>query len=118
MIKPPYSISNLANIIFGLSMLADEGLKVPISDVKQHADAGDLWEYLMGVDSSKNLSFGILSGHEWADFRAWYLEEIRAQCRSMEGRERRKCGIENNGICLLISYTAEIMQAGKDLKLK
>jgi hypothetical protein len=46
------------------------------------------------------------------------VEAISGNCRAMEGSERRKYGIENNGICLLISYTAEILQHGKDLKLK
>jgi hypothetical protein len=44
------------------------------------------------------------------------VEEISGNCRATETSERRKYGIDNNGLCLLISYTAEILQAGKNLK--
>jgi hypothetical protein len=116
--KPPYSVINLAQIIFALSSLADAGKSVSIEDVKEHAYAGDLWHYVGDLGAKHSLGFQMYSSPHWEEFRAWYVGEISGNCRAMEGRERRKYGIENNGICLLISYTAEILQARKNLKLE
>ena len=116
--KPPYSVVNLANIFFALSSLADSGTTVSIKDVRDHAYAGDLWHCIGDLGAKHYLGFQIFSVPHWEEFRAWYVEEISGNCRAMEDRERRKYGVENNGICLLISYTAEILQAGKNLKLK
>ena len=115
---PPYSVVNLAQIIFALSSMVDEGKTAPIKDVKDHAYAGDLWHYLWDLGAKDHFGFQAYSSPPWEEFRAWYVAGISENCRSMEGSERRKYGIENNGICLLISYTAEILQARKNLKLE
>lgn len=116
--KPPYSVINLAQIIFALSSLVDKGNTVPIKDVRDHAYAGDLWHYIGDLGAKHHLGFQAYSSPPWEEFRAWYVGEISGNCRATEGSERRKYGIENNGICLLISYTAEILQARKNLKLE
>jgi hypothetical protein len=119
--KPPYSVINLASIFFALSSLADEGKKVSVEDVRNHASAGDLWHYIGDLGAKHYFGFQNLSAPHWEEFRAWYVEQIKENCHGMEGSERRKYGIENNGICLLISYTAEILQskeAGENLKLR
>lgn len=116
--KPPYSLVNLAQILFALSSIEDEGKSVPIKEVRDHASAGDLWDYIADCGAKDYLGFQILSEPDWEQFRSWYVDQISGNCHAMEGSERRKYGIENNGICLLISYTAEIIQGGKDLKLK
>lgn len=61
---------------------------------------------------------GFLEGREESGFAKWYVEQLRENCDAMEGRENRKYGIRHRGICLLISYTAEIIQHGKNLKLQ
>jgi hypothetical protein len=114
--KPPYSVINLSQIIFALSSMVDEGKTVPIKDVRDHAYAGDLWHYIGDLGAKHYLGFQSYSAPQWEEFRAWYVEEISGNCRATETSERRKYGIDNNGLCLLISYTAEILQAGKNLK--
>jgi|SRR5579872_3690664 len=118
MYEPPYLMSALAMIFFGLSHMLDSGNcdDITLEEVKQHAREDDLIAFLTekagGVFAS-----GFLEGAENAGLAKWYVEQIRENCDAMEGRERRKYGIRHRGICLLISYTAEIMQHGKDLKL-
>ena len=118
--KAPYAVGNLTNVIFVLSSIADSGTNddISIDEAKQHIEAGDLWDYIGKIGGKGYLSYEILSEPHWAEFRAWYLEGMQSQKRSMDGRERRKYGIENRGLCLLISYTAEIIQEGKDLVFK
>ena len=51
-------------------------------------------------------------------FIDWYVARLKDNCEVMEGRERRKYGIESRGLCLLISYTAEIIQGGTGIRLR
>jgi hypothetical protein len=115
--KPPYHISSMAMILFGLSVLADSGKTddITFTDVKKHVKAGDLIEYLTKKGGGVFAS-GHLEGPSQKGFRAWYVEQIKGL--TIEGRERHCYGIENRGICLLISYTAEIIQRGKKLTLQ
>jgi AcrR family transcriptional regulator len=115
---PPYSMACMAMVLFGLSSLLDSGSAddVTLDDVKAHAHAGDLIEFLTekagGVFAS-----GVLEGPSWAPFRKWYVEQIRDHCRAMDGRERRKYGVTHRGVCLLVSYTAEILQQATNKEL-
>jgi hypothetical protein len=115
---PPYSMACMAMVLFGLSSLLDSGNadEVTLDDVKTHANAGDLIEFLTekagGVFAS-----GFLEAQSWAPFRKWYVEQIRDNCRAMDSRERRKYGVKNRGVCLLISYTAEILQQATNKEL-
>jgi len=119
--KPPYPMSGIAMILFALSNLLDEGTAddISIEEVKSHARDGDLVEFLT-EKSGGTFAMGILEMADYRNFRAWYVDQIVANCISMDGRERRKYGIENRGICLLISYTAELLQQAteKDIELR
>lgn len=117
--KPPFHMSSVAMVLFGLSALADSGKTdgITIKEVRDHTYAGDLIEFLT-EKSGGIFASGFLEASSQKEFRAWYVEQIRDNCKAMEGRERRKYGIQNRGICLLISYTAEIVQHKKDLTLE
>lgn len=113
--KAPFHISSLAMIVFSLSAMLDTGeyRDITIDDVKRHAAAGDLLMFLRERNGGE-FAMGIGDDN---DFGRWWVKEIADNCRSMDGRERRKYGIKNNGLCLLISYTAEIIQQGKNIRL-
>jgi hypothetical protein len=87
-----------------------------LEDVKAHAQAGDLIEFLT-EKADGSFGGGFLNTPSWQGFATWYVEQIAENCRAMSGRERRKYGIKNRGICLLISYTAEILQGATDEQL-
>jgi hypothetical protein len=114
---PPFPISFLTMILFGLSIMLDHGENdITIEEVKHHAKSGDLLDFLKeragGVFASGFLE---MSGME--EFKKWYVANIHDNCVAMDGRERRKYGIKERGLCLLVSYTAEIIQQGKDITL-
>lgn len=117
MTQPPFHISYLAMVLFGLSQMLDSGKhdEITLDEVKEHARSGDLIKFLekrnggsfaMGVHKSNN------------DFAAWYQRKILDNIDAMDSRERRKYAIKNRGLCLLISYTAEIIQQGDDITLE
>lgn len=107
MMVPPYSMACVATVLWGLSSLADSGSAddVTLDNVKNHARTGDLIEFLT-EKAGGTFAGGWLEAQDWAQFRRWYIEQIQNNCRAMDGRERRKYGIQDRGICLLISYTA------------
>ena len=105
----PYPISLLAMVFFGLSSLLDTGENDDISfeDVRQHSANGDLIAFLKQRGGGYFAS-NILDSHP--GFTKWYVKQIDNNCKAMHNRERRKYGVEQRGLCLLISYTAEILQ--------
>ncbi len=110
--QEPYPISLIANVLFGISALLDDGRldDLTFDDVKRHAELGSLIEFL------KEKGGGYFASNLFdmtPNFRKWYSKMIADNCWAMDGRERRKYGLENRGVCLLISYTAEIIQTSE-----
>jgi hypothetical protein len=106
----PFPVSYLAMTLFGLSAMLDSGQHddITVEDVKRHSRGGDLLKFLRDRNGG-SFAMGIAEGNE---FGRWYAKQIADKCEATDGRERRKYGIENRGLCLLISYTAEIVQNG------
>jgi len=112
----PFHVSSLAMVLFGLSSMLDSGDcdDITLEDVKSRARNGTLLDYLKerGGDT---MTTGLLERNE--EFAAWYAAQILENIETMDGEERRKYGIQNRYLCLLISYTAEIIQHGKGFSL-
>ena len=106
----PFPISFLAFMLFHLSSMLDSGKHdgISLEDVKEHARAGDLITFLN--ERAKNVGDTFDNGFSQVEpqFTDWYAAQIRDICEVMDRSERRKFGIVSRGICLLISYTAEI----------
>lgn len=103
-------------LLFGLSAMLDTGKHdgITIDEVKRHAKAGDLLDFLR-TRNGGSFAMGVADNNK---FGKWWEEEIADNCATMDGRERRKYAIQGRGLCLLISYTAEIIQQGKNLTLQ
>ena len=110
--KQPYPICLMSMMLFGLSAMLDTGKhdNITFDDVKLHSEGGDLIPFLKkqaGGDFASN-AFDILP-----NFTRWYTAQIADICSAMHNRERRKYGLQRRGLCLLISYTAEILQSNR-----
>jgi len=107
-------------MIFNLSSLLDSGKHDDISleDVKEHVHAGDLIPFLN--DRAKRVKDTFDNGFFEVEprFVDWYGTQLTDICDVIKTRERRKFRIESRGLCLLISYTAEIIQRGENIRLK
>ena len=114
----PFPISFLTLMIFNLSSLLDSGKHDDISleDVREHARAGDLIPFLN--DRAKRVGDTFDNGFFEVEprFVDWYGTQLRDICEVK--RESRKYRIESRGLCLLISYTAEIIQRGENIRLR
>jgi hypothetical protein len=77
---------------------------IPIEEVKGHIESGDLVQWLTKrVGGDIHLEFDDAAGSDWNE----KMESIRA---AYGGKEQRKWGVENSGLCLLVAWTTEIIQ--------
>ncbi|MEG3144193.1 hypothetical protein U1839_05960 [Sphingomonas sp. RT2P30] len=100
---------DLTLLILELSALIDSGAHegTTIDDVEQHIADGDLFPWLAQRFSRLDLSL-----HRGRSDRE-INDGLNDILGGYAGQERRKWGIENNGICLLLSWTNELIQQRK-----
>lgn len=117
--EPPFAISYVAAMVFHLSTMLDSGKHddISIEEVKEHIYAGDLIRFLNERAKQKGGTFDNGFSDMFPAFTAWYVAQLQEHCEATDGRERRKYGIQFRGLCLLISYAAEIIQSSKDIRL-
>ena len=120
MVEGPFPISFLTLMLFNLSSMLDSGKhdEISLEEVKNHVRIGDLVPFLNERANQVQDTFDNGFFRVELTFIEWYISKLRDNCEVMEGRERRKYGIESRGLCLLISYTAEIIQHGENIRLK
>ena len=102
------TIIDLSYLILQLNHLIDADLHraITFQEAKDHIKRGDLFEWLderfIGHIDIKHLS---QSGAAQK-----IIQELQDLLRGYDGSERRKWGLQNNGICLILGWTNEIIQ--------
>lgn len=100
-------IIDLTILILGLNAAIDRGHKADWDETKIHIKAGDVFSWLKTKDFSIDLSY-------YNEGRACIAEEISQEWQSIyhgyDGEERKKWGVQNNGLNLLLAWTNEIIQ--------
>ena len=96
-------------LLFQLNMLLDTGkyLYVSIDDIKDKISKGTIGEFL--TKTFPDADFSLIYADDWA----YFTKEWEDYANSMD--ERRKMGIVNNGICLLVGYVINGLQQHPDL---
>jgi len=105
-------VTYLTMLILCLNALIDGGKHddITLDDIKDHIDDGTVLDFInQRCAGDIDLT--------WAneDFKKWYVPRLQDILGGYRGRERRKWGIENKGLCLLLAWTNEIVQQGDDL---
>lgn len=86
---------------------------ISITDIHNAIESGQLLRFIKekcGKDI--NLSF-LLDSTAFGDFESFYEEQISQIYNAYAGDERRKWGIQNLGLCLVLAWTNEIIQQGQ-----
>lgn len=104
------AIVSLAEALFLLNAALDSGDAegVTLQEVHEHLKTGDLIEHLqqrLGVTFST-----VRPGEEQHKV---FIEGLRWIQGGIAGRERRKFGVEHNGVCMLIAYITELIQSAQ-----
>ena len=103
------TLSELTFLILNLNSLVDGGYHegVPMEEAKTHIDRGDVFDWLSQKFAGHiDLSIYPANGKTRGEITKG-LQDILG---GNSGRERRKWGVENNGICLLIAWVNELVQ--------
>jgi len=88
------------NLIYELNAALDEGRHLPFDEVRSAAENNRLLELLREKlgDSVQNLE--LIGAELWPEIN----RTLAGIALGLHGRERRKFGVEKNGICLAIAY--------------
>jgi len=100
-------LTDVTLLLFEVNAALDTGKHegFPTAGVKQHIRAGDLVTYLQNeLSSDVDLSF------YKEETAAALVSELKDLEGGVNGRERKKFGVERNGLCLLIAYLTELIQ--------
>jgi hypothetical protein len=103
------TLTELTFLILNLNSLVDGGHHeaTPMEEAKEHIDRGDVFEWLSEKFKGHiDLSIYRADG----DARREITKGLHDILGAYRGRERRKWGVENNGICLLIAWVNELVQ--------
>ena len=109
-------IDFLAGLIFGLNALIDRGLSIPLKEVKSLCEEKRIMEALERKFPLKETGLDLsLPEHGTRE----ELDEIFYDMATTIN-ERKKFGIENNGLCLLIAYVQKqiLRELAKYYKIK
>lgn len=106
----------LTLVVLTLTHLLDTGRfdSVTLDEVKARIADGTIlrWLQTRTGDDDLGLLDILLDGKTYGDFERRYVTSLQAIEGGYDGQERRKWGVENRGICLLLAWTNEILQQG------
>lgn len=107
---------DLTFLILQLNSLLDTGKydDITINEIYNHIDDGTILHFLENrcyddIDLS-------LYTDKVDDFQKPYVEHLQSLYDAYGGSHQRKWGVENNGLCLLLAWTNEILQQGSGWK--
>lgn len=110
---PAVQLNAIAMIMRNLSSVIDGGAynHITISEVHQHIEDETILHFIADMDGANELK-GILGSDLWKGFDRFYTKSLKSIYYGYAGNERRKWGIENSGLCLVMAWTVGIIQMG------
>ena len=93
----------LDDLIFRTNMLLDRNVSASFEDIYREIDGGTIIEWLR----DKGTDLSILLSQTMADEKALVVAALAEAANSRKGQERRKLGVETNGLCLVIALALE-----------
>lgn len=112
-------VTALTLLILHINSLIDSGKynDITIFDVHTAIENKELLRFIKKrCGSDIDLSIH-LESTVYGDFESFYEQQINQIYGGYAGDERRKWGIENLGLCLVLAWTNEIIQLGEGLEL-
>lgn len=111
---PEMKLNRLTLLILEYNQILDTGKynHITIKDIHREIKQGTVLRYISNIAGS-DADFSIyLDVHDELGFEAQYAKHLQSIYGGYAGQERRKWGIQNLGLCLLIAWTNEIIQRG------
>ncbi|MBA5201359.1 hypothetical protein H2Y56_18800 [Pectobacterium aroidearum] len=111
-------VSALTLLILHINSLIDSGnyTDITIGDIHKAIEGKRVLRFLK-EQAGEDIDLSIhLDSQAYGDFESYYENQLENIYGGYAGQERRKWGIENSGLCLVLAWTNEIIQQGQDLK--
>ena len=104
------NLTDLTVLQFNLIAIIDAGNHegVTFEEVKGATRTGDLFQWL-STRFPDDVDMSIYTGDHAANGRD-VVKALQVAADVVEGRERKKMGVEHNGICLLAALVTEVIQ--------
>jgi hypothetical protein len=101
-------LNDLTHLILSLNRLVDAELHqgITIPEVQRRTRNGDVFDWLRARFGSDFAYEGSNDPNSAEDI----VRGLQALCSDFAGSEKRKWGVSNNGICLLIAWVNELVQ--------
>ncbi|OUS76588.1 hypothetical protein B1748_10840 [Paenibacillus sp. MY03] len=97
----------ITQFIMEIAFLLDKGVKYSLEEVNRHIEDKNVIEWL-----EKEHPFGTDIGLDFSMFehddRKFIHDGLESYWGGYAGRERRKWGITDNGLCILICWSTEM----------
>ena len=89
-------------------------VKRAVAWVKEHIADGSILRFLRDR-AGEDIDLSVhKDGGPYGNFERFYVSYLQAIQDAYGGQGRRKWGVENRGLCLLVAWTAQILQDGAD----
>jgi len=109
--KESMKVSSLTSLILQVNSAIDSGkyASISISDVHSAIEQRSLLKFLTTACKG-NIDLSLHLSNNLGNFEAYYESAIGRIYDAYAGDERRKWGIQNQGLCLVLAWTNEIIQ--------
>lgn len=111
---PKQKLTVLTLLILEFNHLIDTGKYnyISIDEIHRQIENKSIVEYLRKETAGdSDFSMFTADGH-YSEYLAYYSEQMYQLYGGYAGNERRKWGVENSGLCLLVAWTNELIQQG------
>nr|WP_320116498.1 hypothetical protein [uncultured Desulfuromonas sp.] len=111
----PIKLTHLSHLLLEINAVIDTGKydHISIEDVHREIENGTILRFI-AKEAYKDIDLSLLldRGDDELNFERHYVRHLQSIYGGYAGQERRKWGVENKGLCLLVAWTMEIIQQG------
>ena len=108
-------LTHLSYVLLEINAVIDTGKYdyISIEDIHREIENGTVLRYI-AKKAAGDIDLSLLLDREddELNFEERYAEHLQSIYGGYAGQERRKWGVENRGLCLLVAWTIEIIQRG------
>lgn len=111
---PKQKLTVLTLLILEFNHLIDTGKysHISIEDIHTQIENKNIIEYLRCETAGDSDFSMFMEDGPYTDYLEYYHEQMYQLYGGYAGNERRKWGVENLGLCLLVAWTNELIQQG------
>jgi len=111
---PKQKLTVLTLLILEFNHLIDTGKynHISIEDIHTQIENKNIIDYLRNVTAGDSDFSMFTTEGPYSDYLEYYHEQMYQLYGGYAGNERRKWGVENLGLCLLVAWTNELIQQG------